>query len=242
MNIGIISQARMTSTRLPGKVLFPAAQKTMLHYHVERLQQSGYQVYIATTTNLSDLPIVAFCQQQKIPYTCGSEQNVLSRYHACAEQYGLELVVRVTSDCPLIDGQLIEEAIQIFLQKPHPYLYISNGIVRTFPRGFDFEVFTAAYLKEAQQNATLPMDIEHVTPYIHQNRNGKTIFHHFTQTPDKSRYRITLDTPEDYSLLKILIEEHHAHTLNHAQITQILDENPQLVQINAHVEQKKINE
>lgn len=231
----------MTSTRLPGKILLPAGpNQTMFDHHIERLRQSNLPIYVATTDNDTDLPLVAFCHRQQLPYTCGSEHNVLSRYYACAKQYDLQLIVRVTSDCPLIDGKLIAQGVDIFLQNHNPYLYISNGVVRTYPRGFDFEIFSFKYLEEAYLNAVLPMDLEHVTPYIHQNRSLKTIFYHFTQSDNKSSYRITLDTPDDYTLLKTLIEQYQAHLLDHSQITQILDENPRLVAINAHIEQKKL--
>ncbi|MBK8471588.1 MAG: glycosyltransferase family protein [Sphingobacteriales bacterium] len=238
--IAIITQARTTSTRLPAKVLLTAAHQTMLAYHINRAQQSGYPVLVATTTNYTDQAIADFCAQYQIACYRGSEQHVLSRYYECALQHQVDIVVRVTSDCPLIDGSLIAQGIDQFLAMNNSYAYVSNGVVRSFPRGFDLEVFSFQYLEEAYQNATLASDIEHVTPYIHQNRSGKTIFSHLCHTEDKSQYRITLDTPEDYELLRLLIEQYSAHTLNYAQIIKLLDEHPELVAINAHIEQKKL--
>jgi len=240
MKVGIISQARMTSTRLPGKVLLPIAGKPVLEYHLERLQQSGYPVLLATTVNTSDDPLAAFAQQHQIPVYRGDEHNVLSRFYEMAKAHQLEVIVRVTSDCPLIDGALLGQAIGQYLQEQDPQLYLSNCLVRTFPRGFDFEVFSFQLLEEAYQHARQPAEQEHVTPYINQNESGRVHLQHLTQAADKSNYRITLDTPEDFKLIKILIEDYQAHLLPAAAICRLLDAHPELVQINAGVEQKKL--
>lgn len=242
MNIGIISQARMTSSRLKGKIMRTAAHKPILHYHVHRALQSNYPVYIATTTNTTDDIVTDWCAAHHIPYYRGSEDHVLSRYFECAKLYNLDLIVRITSDCPLIDGRLIEQGIAQYIALNDPQTYISNGIQRTFPRGFDFEIFSFELLAQAYQNAHLAVDIEHVTPYLHQNRSGKVRIVQVLNQQDKSQYRITLDTPEDYRLLKILIEQYHAHLLSYTDIIELLDQHPELVLINAHIEQKKLGE
>ncbi|WP_026464836.1 cytidylyltransferase domain-containing protein [Adhaeribacter aquaticus] len=238
--IGIITQARMTSSRLPGKVLLPVNNIPVLQYHLQRLQESKLPIFIATTINATDDPIVAFAEQQNIPVFRGDEQNVLSRYYGCAIEHQLDIIIRVTSDCPLIDGNIIATAAQEYVKKKDNFLYLSNCLERTFPRGFDFEIFSFTLLKEAFQQAKLPAELEHVTPYINQNKSGRVHFQHVTQEKDKSHYRITLDTPEDFELIKILIEQYQAHNLPVAEIIQILDNHPELVEINAQVEQKKI--
>jgi spore coat polysaccharide biosynthesis protein SpsF len=240
MKVGIISQARMTSTRLPEKVLLPIGQKPVLQYHLERLQQSGYPVFLATTINKTDDPLVAFGQQHQIPVFRGDEQNVLSRYYETARTFNLDIIVRVTSDCPLIDGALIRQGIGEYLEMNDSQLYLSNVLVRTFPRGFDLEIFSFALLEEAFHQASQAGDLEHVTPYINQNKSGRVRFRHLTQTEDKSGYRVTLDTPEDFELLRILIEEYQADLLPAQDICRILDAHPEIAQINAMVEQKKI--
>jgi spore coat polysaccharide biosynthesis protein SpsF len=240
MKIGIISQARMTSTRLPGKVLLQAAGKSMLQYHIERLALSGYPIIIATTVNKTDDPIVEFAERQSISYYRGDENHVLSRYYETARKYGLDIVVRVTSDCPFIDGDLVREAVELFAKENNEYLYISNCLIRSYPRGFDFEVFSFQALKEAYHCATLAGDIEHVTPYIHQSRSGKITYKHITQSVDKSVYRITLDTEEDFQLIKILLEQYGAASMSFTEIIDLLDSHPELAAINAHIEQKKI--
>lgn len=240
MKVGIISQARMTSTRLPGKVLMPIAGKPVLQYHLDRLQQSGFPVLLAITANPTDDPLAAFGQAQGIPVYRGDEQNVLSRFYQTAKTFGLDVIVRVTSDCPLIDGTLIGQAIGEYLQQQDPALYLSNCLERTYPRGFDFEIFSFDLLEDAFLHASQAGELEHVTPYINRNKSGRVHFRHVTQSPDRSSYRVTLDTREDFDLIKILIEDYQAHLLPAAGICQLLDAHPELVQINAQVEQKKV--
>lgn len=230
----------MTSTRLPGKVLLPIAGHPMLHYHVQRLQVSGLPLYLATTTNATDDSLAFFAAAHHLPCVRGDEDNVLSRYWLCAETYGLDVLVRVTSDCPLVDGQVIRQAVDSYVEAADDRLYLSNVLERNFPRGFDFEIFSRELLAEAMQRATLLSDLEHVTPYIHQNRSGTVHFRHMTRQPDRSAYRLTVDTPEDFELIKTLIEQHHAAALTADQLIGLLDAHPELVALNAHIEQKKI--
>ncbi|QIX63571.1 acylneuraminate cytidylyltransferase [Hymenobacter sp. BT18] len=230
----------MTSTRLPGKVLQLIGQRPMLAYHLTRLHESNETVYLATTENQTDDILVDYAISHNIPYIRGSESDVLSRYYACARAYGLDIIVRVTSDCPLIDGELIQAGIQEYKQAADHRLYLSNVLTRTFPRGLDFEIFSRELLEEAFLHAKLPADREHVTPYIHQNRSGKVNFRHVTHPDDRSQYRLTVDTAEDFRLMKILIEEYGADKLGVNKVISLLDNHPELVAINAHIEQKKL--
>ncbi|WP_324671003.1 glycosyltransferase family protein [Hymenobacter sp. GOD-10R] len=238
--IGVISQARMTSTRLPGKVLLPVAGQPLLHYHLARLQQSELPLYLAITSNATDNPLADFAAATYLPCTRGDEHDVLARYHQCAAEHELDLIVRVTSDCPLLDGQLIAEGVRTYLRQADPRLYLSNALERTFPRGFDFEVFSRELLDEAFSHAKLPSDREHVTPYIHQNRSGRVRFQHITRTPDRSQYRLTVDTADDFTLIRTLIEDFGAAELSGDELIALLDVHPELVAINQHVEQKKL--
>jgi spore coat polysaccharide biosynthesis protein SpsF len=240
MKVGIICQARMTSTRLPGKVLLPIAGKPVLQYHLDRLQQSGYPVFLATTINKTDDALAAFGREHQIPVYRGDEQNVLSRYYEAARAFRLDVIVRVTSDCPLIDGALIRQGIGQYLKKNNSQVYLSNCLVRTFPRGFDFEIFSFALLEEAYHRASQPGELEHVTPYINQNKSGRVELLHLTQAEDKSGYRVTLDTPEDFELIRILIQDYQAQQLPARDICRLLDTHPELVRINAMIEQKKV--
>jgi len=239
--IGIITQARMTSTRLPGKVFKEIQGKPLLAYHLDRLRMTGFMVIIATTTNSTDDCICEYAEKHRIPYFRGSESNVLSRYYGAASAFHVNPVVRVTSDCPLIDPQLIRSSIKQYLQMNDPDLYMSNGIERTFARGFDFEIFSFKALEEAFNNAREESDLEHVTPYIWKNKSGKTKFFHLRQNEDHSQLRITVDTPEDFNLIRQLIENYHAADLSFAEIESILLAHPELVKINSSIEQKKVN-
>lgn len=230
----------MTSTRLPGKVLLPVGGQPLLQYHVARVQQSGLPLYLAITANATDDSLADFAATRQLPCTRGDEQDVLARYQQCAAVHELDIIVRVTSDCPLLDGRLIAENVQTYIHFNNPRLYLSNVLERTYPRGFDFEIFSRELLEEAFLHATLPADREHVTPYIHQNRSGKVLFQHITRQQDRSAYRLTVDTAEDFQLIKQLIEEHGAATLSTDALIQLLDQHPELVALNAHIEQKKL--
>jgi spore coat polysaccharide biosynthesis protein SpsF len=145
--IVIIIQARMGSTRLPGKVLKPIAGRPMLFYQIERLRRVklSQRIVVATTTKDADDAIVQFCAAQGIECTRGSEQDVLSRYCDAARQFNASTVVRVSSDCPLIDPELIDRAIAAFFGSNHPD-YLSNMLEPTWPYGMAVEVMTAAAL------------------------------------------------------------------------------------------------
>lgn len=238
--IGIITQARMTSTRLPGKIFKEVKNKSLLQYHIERLKQTGLEVAIATTTNLTDDCVFDFANQHSVKVHRGSENNVLSRYYETAVKFGYDIIIRVTSDCPLIDPHLIRNGLEKYLKFNNPNLYMSVGVERTFARGFDFEIFSFELLEEAYRNATEEADIEHVTPYIWRNRSGKVELYHVKQAENNSGFRITVDTVEDFELIRRLIEEHGADKLSYVEIESILKANPDLVAINSHIEQKKV--
>ena len=121
---------------------------------------------LATTTEPADDVLAAYAEAHGLAYHRGSEADVLARYYETARRFGLDVVVRVTSDCPLVDGPLIGEAVRGYLAEGNPLVYRSNSIVRTFPRGLDFEIFSMQLLAEAYENATLPYEREHVTPYL----------------------------------------------------------------------------
>ncbi len=244
MRVGIISQARMGSTRLPGKVLLPAGADTLLGWHLRRLRRTGLPVLLATTTLADDDVLADFARQQGVPLTRGAAHDVLSRYQLCAAEHELEVVIRVTSDCPLLAPELVAEAAARYEAAADPRLYLSNVLQRSYPRGFDFEIFSRELLDEAAARAVRPEDREHVTPYLHQNRPGTVRLAHFTREApdglDASRFRLTVDTADDYQLIQRLIAEHNAGGLDGEQLIAVLAANPELVALNAHVEQKKL--
>jgi spore coat polysaccharide biosynthesis protein SpsF len=240
LKIGIITQARMTSTRLPAKVFKEAGGKSLLLHHIDRLRKTGFEIRIATTTNASDDCICDFAKTNKLSFYRGSEHNVLERFYETASEYKLDIIIRVTSDCPLIDPHLIRNSVEKYLKLNNDLLYMSNSIERTFARGFDFEIFSFRLLEDAFQNATEESDLEHVTPYIWKNKNGKTELFHVKQAIDNSDLRITVDTADDLLLIQRLIEDYNAATLSYVEIENTLRSHPELVSINSHIEQKKI--
>lgn len=233
--LGIITQARMTSTRLPGKVLKTIRGKTVLDYHLDRARRSGLPVIVATTTRETDDVIAAFCRERGVPHFRGSETDVLSRYAEAARAFELTDVVRVTSDCPLIDGEMLAQAAAQYRALKTP-TYFSNCLQRCFPRGLDFEFFPRAALDEAHARATEPQDREHVTPYLRRGLVAGLAMKSFVRAADASDLRITLDTPEDFALLEKLIENHAADALDGESIIRVLRAHPELTALNANIQ------
>ena len=240
--VGIITQARTTSTRLQRKVLIEVGGTTLLDHHLDRLEASHLPVFVATTINLSDDEIVAVASRRGVGVFRGSESDVLSRFEGCAIEHGLDVIVRVTSDCPLADGQLIKTAVEEYLAAGDPYLYLSNTLKRTFPRGFDFEVFSAEALTEAETYAAEPEQREHVTPYLYGTAAHRMTLRNVAWHEDKSAYRVTLDTADDLAMIRALIEDFGAASMSCGEIIRLLDKHPELVAMNAHVEQKRLGE
>lgn len=238
--IGIITQARTTSTRLPKKVLLEIKGKTILQYHLDRLKKSCFPFFVATTVNETDNAIAEYCEKNQVPYHRGSEHDVLSRFYESAVKFNLDIVVRVTSDCPLIDGELIKEGVEKYLSESGEK-YVSNCIERTYPRGFDFEIFSFKSLEDAFKNGNTDPEREHVTPYIRnvQKNTGINLIH-MKRVQDASGFRITLDEEDDWILIKKLIEDFDADQKNGDEIINILSENKKLSALNSHVEQKKL--
>ncbi|TDW18700.1 cytidylyltransferase domain-containing protein [Kribbella kalugense] len=247
LKIGIITQVRVTSTRLPAKVLLSVAGRSYLEHHLDRLSRTGLPVIVATTTNFHDDLVVQVCKEDGIPVFRGSEDDVLSRFAGAAREHELDAIVRVTSDCPLIDPEIVAAGVDRWRAENDPDLYISNCLERTYPRGMDFEIFSTARLYDAEAKATLKADREHVTPYLHQNRSGEMRLLNLPwsggpHSKNAAQYRLTLDTADDWKLLDALIEEYDATRLGCAELVAILDAHPELATLNAHIEQKKLGE
>lgn len=234
----IITQARTTSTRLPAKILKKINGQTLLDYHLNRLKWSNLPIIVATTTNTCDDSIVDICKTHSINVFRGDEHNVLSRYYYAAKQFQLNIIIRVCSDCPLIDGTLIKNALDEFSNCD----YLSNTINSTFPLGFNFEIFTFNALEEAYLNATETPEKEHVTPYIYRNHSDLFKIKHFSNNVDASHYRLTVDTDDDFTLIKSLITDYQCGNKNIYDIVDVLNRNPLLENINSHIQQKQYGE
>lgn len=239
----IIVQSRMTSTRLPGKVLLPLAGEPMLVRLLERLRrvQRADGIVIATTTNVTDDPIAAMCAQQGVPCHRGSELDVLSRYADAARLHAADVVVRITSDCPLIDPALIDQLIAVYEEGDSDY--VSNMLPPTWPYGMAVEVFSATALAQAHAEATQDAEREHVTPFIYWHPQRYRL-RNVASPVALSHHRWTVDTPEDYELVRRLFD-HLLPTNPHftqADVLALLDAHPDWIAINQHVQQKPATE
>lgn len=245
MKVVIIDQARMTSTRLPGKVLKEVAGRPLLEYQVERLRRvrNAHEIVIATTTNASDDPLVALSERLGVGVYRGPEEDVLRRYYEAAQAHAADVVVRVTSDCPVIDPGIIDEAIAMFLAPPIAYDYVSNTQTRSYPRGLDVEVFSFSALAAAYAEGRLEYEREHVTPYLYQHperfRVGQLV-----ATEDHSQHRWTVDTAEDYELVSRIIATLYPVNpeFDLAAMLDLLEQHPDWSEINAHVMQKQLGQ
>lgn len=208
-----ILQARMSSSRLPGKVAMQVKNQTMLSYEISRILQSSLidKLVLATSTNKEDDKLETIAKECGIDCFRGSLDNVLERYYLCAKKYNASHIVRLTGDCPIIDAKVIDEAIHLHLQTQADYT--TNGIQRTYPDGLDTEVMRFETLKKAHQNATTKNELEHVTYYIYTHPKDFKIMH-LTNPIDYSHLRWTLDYQEDYTLLKAIIESQPTHTFS----------------------------
>lgn len=235
MNTAIVVQARMGSSRLPGKVLKDIAGRPMLSYQIERLRRvkRAERIVVATTDQPADDAVERFCQKEKIACVRGSEHDVLARYHLAIERFPADVVVRITADCPLIDPAIVDEAIAAY--EPD---YVSNMLETTYPYGMAVEVFSAQALREAHREAKDPAEREHVTPFIYRHPERYRL-RSLTMAPNLSHHRWTVDTPEDFELVSRLLKTLKPHfTLQ--DVLAVLDEHPDWCAINAHVEQKAL--
>jgi spore coat polysaccharide biosynthesis protein SpsF len=244
LRVVILVQARMGSTRLPGKVLKEVWDKPLLQYLTERLKrvELADEVIIATTTNPKDQEIVEFCHMEQIPLFRGSEEDVLDRFYLAAKAFKADVVVRITADCPLVDPKLIDEVIQSYLDNYPTFDYISNSHVRSFPIGMDTEVFSFKSLEEAYNESSLPEEREHVTPFIYRRPNRyktKLLVHE----PNLAHLRLTVDTPEDFELVSKLIERLYPKKPEFTMddlVRTLTEDHPEWVQINAGVKQREL--
>lgn len=242
-NIVAIIQARLGSTRLPRKIFLPLSNIPILSHVYSRISNSKLinQIVIATTDLSGDDLIEKFCEENNINFYRGSSDDVLSRYYFAAKKFNADIILRITSDCPLIDPKIVDAIIIKLLN--NNFDYASNVLKRTFPRGYDAEVFTFQTLENAFKLAKENYEREHVTPFIYNHPELFTLFNYENEI-DYSNYRLTIDTKEDYELLQIIFDSLYSQNniFNLQDVIEFLQKNPKLVQINQHIEQKKLKE
>ena len=241
MKVVATVEARMTSSRLPGKVMMEAGGKPILSHLINRLKAvpSLDDICLATTTNDSDDVLEEFALSEKINFFRGSESDVLSRVIGAAESVSAEVVVEITGDCPIIDHQIVDQVIRIY--KNNDRDYVSNVKVLTYPVGMDVQVFSLDVLRRSQSMTTDPLDQEHVASHI---RRHPEIFSHLNIIAPHNLHwpelGLTLDEYEDYLLLKKIIE-HFLPTnelFSCLEVINFLKKNPKLIEINDHILRK----
>jgi spore coat polysaccharide biosynthesis protein SpsF len=233
-----IIQARMGSTRLPGKVLMPLAGTPMIHRVVERTRRVTCidEVVVATSVLPEEAPLVAACSAIGVRVIRGSPGDVLSRYALAASEASADIVVRITSDCPLISPMVTARVVESYLAGGCDYA--SNCHRRTFPRGLDTEVFGRGVLDRCQAEAADPSEREHVTPFIYR-RPDRFRLRHVVDPIDRSGLRWTVDTTEDFQLAERIYHALGAGGHDYADALEQIRLHPDWSSINAHIEQKK---
>lgn len=237
-----IIQARMSSTRLPGKVLLDLGGQTVLSRMVERLKRSKLvnRVVVATTLDPMDNPIVQLCQQENIDVFRGSLPDVLDRYYQAARLYQADIVVRLTGDCPLIDPDLIDRTVAALISSDADFSCnrLPPPFGRTYPIGLDVEACTFAALERAWHEATEKHDREHVLPYLYEVE-GRFKVIQLDHTEDIGHLRWTLDTPEDYALLREVINRlDNRNDFSWLEVLELFKSDPALAEVNQAIQHK----
>lgn len=243
MKIVAIIEARMGSSRLPGKTLVPIIGRPMLALLVERLQRVPEldQIVIATTTATEDFQIEQLARRLEVGCFRGSSDDVLDRVLKAAMKHKADLIVEITGDCPLIDPDVTSETIRSFLAGE--FDYFSNNLVRTYPRGLDTQVFPTRILADVASRTNDPADREHVSLYIYEHPERYRLGH--SLAPDRVRrpdLRLTVDTPEDLAMVRAIYESLYPADPEFTvfDIVDFLDAHPELMSLNANVRQKPV--
>ena len=237
-----IIQARMGSTRLPGKVLKDLGGETVLARTVNRMRlaRAVDEVVVATTVEQADDAIAEEAGRLGVPSFRGSEQDVLDRYYWAALAREAGVVVRVTSDCPLVDPRVADEVVRAFARASADYA--SNTLIRTYPRGLDVEVLSTDVLARAWREAREPYQRAHVTPYFYQNPDCFRLLS-LTADADYSSHRWTVDTPEDLEFVRAVYElAGWREDVSWRELLEIVALRPELSEANRHVRQKSLYE
>jgi spore coat polysaccharide biosynthesis protein SpsF len=244
MRIFAIIQARMGSSRLPGKVLADVAGKPMIQHTIEQLKHcrtlSG--IVLATSNLEQDRRLIQVAQLCGIDSFAGDEADVLGRYVLAAKAVSADAIVRITGDCPLIDPEIVDRTVQAYVDCQGQYDYVSNTLKRTFPRGLDTEVFSMEALLKAEERAEAPRYREHVTLYMYEHPQQYRLLNIAADERYRGgEFRICVDTAEDLQLIRCIFQELYRPPafISGKDVVQLLRSRPDLVKINAHVEQKK---
>jgi len=243
MKVLCLLQARMKSSRFPGKIMKPILGKPMIQHILDSLSYSTMidDVIVVTTTNPKDDVLVQYLDKKNIKYFRGNENDVLKRYIDAVSQFGGDYVVRITADNPLTDPNIVDMVIRKALKNKVDYA--SNNLQKTFPLGFFVEVISRKILEKLEKLTQDQSDREHVTLYIHKNKNSFKVFN--LTAPQEFFYpdwRLTVDTKEDFELIKHVFENLYTDhkPIRYEEVINFLKENPDLLKINQNIKQKSL--
>lgn len=231
--IAAIVQARMGSSRLPGKVMKEILGKPLLWHLVSRLKKARLidNIVIATSDKEADIPILRLAEKLGVDCYAGSEQDVLDRYYQTATEFGADVIVRITADCVLIDPHIVDKVIRRYLKGDCDY--VTNTLKWTYPDGLDLEVFSYAVLQKAWREANWVSEREHVTPYIRKNPDKFRLVN-IESSVDLSRFRWSVDREEDLELVRQVYKHlyREGRVFYMEDILELLEKYPELEQIN----------
>ena len=233
--IECIIQARMGSSRLPGKTLMELEnKKTTLDFVIEQLSFSKLinRVVIATTSLDEDNVIEQKVKSLGINCFRGSETDVLDRYYRCAKEFEMKTIVRITADCPIIDPTIVDKVIEQF--QSGNYDYAANIIFRTYPVGTDTEIFSFNSLEKCWNEAKQPSEREHVTPFM-RNKNSNFKIENIQNDQDLSHLRWTLDLKEDLILIREIVSKIKNRPILTSDVLDLFSKEPRLISINEHL-------
>ena len=240
--IGCIIQARMGSTRLPGKAMLDVENdKTVLYFVIKQLQSCKLidKIIVATTTLEDDNKIADFSKDLGIDCFRGSSNNVLDRYYQCAKEYSILTIIRIPSDKPLIDPEIVDNVVSVFRNNSYDYVtnFLSNP---TFPSGTEVEIFSMNALKKAWKKAKLPSEREHVTKYF-SNHEEKFKMTHIENSENLSHLRWAVDRIEDLTLVRKIVSKIKKRPILMKDIIELFAKEPELVEINKNVKRQEGN-
>lgn len=233
--IAAFIQARMASTRLPGKVIKPILGKPMLELQIERVQSCKTidRVIVVTSTSIEDEQIVNLCNRLNIDVFCGNLENVLDRFYQAARKFKPDHIVRLTGDCPLIDPKVIDGTVRLYLEQKCDYG--TNCMPPTYPDGLDVEIFSFHILGTAWNEATLPSQIEHISVFF-EDQPERFKITNLAHSTDLSSLRWTVDEPEDFEFAKRIFEVLYPakRLFSMEDILDLLKKKPELASLNRH--------
>lgn len=239
MNIIVIIQARMGSSRLPEKILKPLGEVDVLTYNIKRCQEikGVSEIIVATSSLQKDDAIVAWCEEHQVAYFRGSENDVLDRYIQCAIKYKPDYIMRVTSDCPFVDYEMASEIVELMNEEKKDIVLLEGEL----PRGLAVELISYDSLLRIHKVGQESRHREHVTYYAYEFADQfDVVTYKVPANRQAPELRITLDTEEDYALILEIAKYFNDPLVSSVDVIQFLLEHPEIAKINAHIEQKPV--